>query len=132
MTGKRYVPIFALALTAISACAIFRETPPVVRPFQADPSYTEHIADPGTVDLACIGVKHHDDGFRTSWNDSFCGCTKFDVREVWIARHISCDRERTEKHEACHVRTGPSKKARAQCEKDFPLPNQVHEIPRSR
>lgn len=106
-----------IAAVLLMGCA----TADSVRPFPLDRSYTERYADPGTVDSVCStpgGL--HDDGSRQAWNDSYCGCVQLATRTVWIARHINCDLERTRRHEACHIATGPSKKARALCHKEFP------------
>jgi hypothetical protein len=119
----RGIPVLLLLV----ACA----TADAVRPFPLDRSYTERYADPGTVDSVCYTPGGaHDDGSRQAWNDSYCGCVDFKSKTVWIARHINCDLERTRLHEACHIATGPSKKARALCHKEFPPPAVFRDIPR--
>jgi len=120
MTGKRYIPIFALSLSVVSACVALRESPRKVQAFPLNQAYTEVQADPGVVDLACYGDGKGllDDGTRKSWDDSYCGCV--DGKTVWISRHPTCDIDRVRKHENCHIKLGSSKAARAKCLKDLP------------
>lgn len=122
-----------LAALALAGCAAFKETPPTVQPFPLDPSWEERIADPGVVDLVCYGEGkgHLDSGLRKSWDDSYCGCVDYKTKTVWIARRMECDLTRTRRHEACHIATGPSKKARALCHKEFPPPAVFRDIPRT-
>lgn len=116
------------ALLLLASCA----TADAVRPFPLDRSFTERHADPGKVDLACYTPGGaHDDGTKQAWNDSYCGCVDYKTKTVWIARRLECDLTRTRWHEACHIATGPSKKARALCHKEFPPPAVFRDIPRT-
>lgn len=107
--------LIAIALLA-SGCA----SADTIRPFPLNPIYQEHIADPGVVNKACYQDRGHlDDGTLKGWNDSYCGCVDIAFSVVWIARHIDCDREQVEKHENCHIETGFSREARAECARKF-------------
>ena len=101
--------VCALAfIISTSGCA----TPDTVKPFIYDTEWTERVADPGVVNLVC-GGKHE---------DSFCGCTDWKKKTVWLSRLPSCwvRRDKTRQHEACHVVMGPTKAAVKLCHDLFP------------
>lgn len=115
------VPIW-LGLLSMG-CATLGETPDTVHPFALNPSYTERIADPGKVDLVCYndGKGKRDNGTRKAWDDSYCGCLDEINKTVWLSRHPICTakRDETRAHENCHINTGISREARAECDRKF-------------
>jgi len=92
---------------ALSACA----SADTVSRFKYDPEWEERIADPGVVDIEC-GPKHQ----------SYCGCTDFKRRIIWLSRHPLCanHRDKTRAHEFCHTVLGPSRAAVKMCHEIYP------------
>ncbi len=111
--------LLAVTLIAVIAC---NRTPDEVSRFEYDPSWEQRIVDPGIADVEC----------RAAFETSVCGCADFSRKIVFLSRQMNCTarREKTKKHEACHVRTGPSKAAVAKCHEEFPPETVFQEIRR--
>lgn len=94
-----------LASVVLSGCA---ETPPIVRPFPLDPSYTERRADPGRVLDERVKLGPTRAGEGRAGGPTLCGFVDFSARVVWISREIACPLEETRRQEACHIQAHES------------------------
>ncbi len=112
----------AALLVGLAGCVNLGRTPDAVQPFPLNTAYTERRADPGVVNLACYRHRgKQDDGALKRWDDSYCACTDFETKTVWISRNLHCPLSKVRAHEACHTRTGASAEARAECFRKFPV-----------
>lgn len=91
----------------LCGCSSLREGP-ITRSVFLNTDWVEVRADPGVVNQVC-----EQNSFE--FGKEYCGCAVFQTKEVWIARRYECDINNTRIHELCHVLSGSSKDAVAQC-----------------